>query len=50
VIDGKALDRAYRGRMVYWPELRDAIQNNYDQVSGADSMVVMVPKPHSGGV
>jgi len=45
VMDSQGLDRSYRGRRVYWPGLRKAIRDNYQQLDGAKA-IVLVPKPH----
>ncbi len=45
VMDSQGLDRSYRGRRVYWPRLRKAIRDNYQQLAGAKA-IVLVPKPH----
>jgi hypothetical protein len=44
VMDSKGLNRAYRGRKVYWPKFHDAIEDNYRRLPGTGPMVVMVPK------
>ncbi len=44
VLGPSGLDRDYRGRLVFWPELREAIRDNYRPLPGGGDVLVMVPK------
>jgi hypothetical protein len=48
VLGPSGLDRDYRGRLVYWPELRKAIRDNYRRLPGGGDVLVMVPKARAG--
>jgi hypothetical protein len=44
-LDPSGLDAQWRGRNTFWPELRDAIADDYEVVPSACEAVLMVPKP-----
>ncbi len=48
VFDDTGLERAYHGRKVYWPGLRDAIRDSYRRLPGTGPVLVMVPKDRPG--
>jgi hypothetical protein len=48
VMDGKGLERIYRGRQVIWPELRDAIRDNYQDADDQGFVLVPKPRPSAG--
>ena len=43
-LDGEKLDRNYRGEPFFWPELRQAIEANYEAVPNIGPPFLMVPK------
>jgi hypothetical protein len=45
-LDPGGVDQQWRGRNHFWPELRDAIVDNYEVVPSACESVLMLPKAH----
>jgi hypothetical protein len=43
-LDGKGLDRSFRGRPLFWPRLRTAIETNYVALPKVGPPLLMVPK------
>ena len=44
-LDADGLERDFRGRPLFWPRLRRAIEANYELVSAIGPPYVMIPKP-----
>ena len=43
-LDDEGLARSFRGRQLFWPRLRGAIENNYEVVDGVGPPWLMIPK------
>ena len=43
-LDADGLDRAFRGRPLFWPRLHTAIEANYDALPAVGPPLILIPK------